>query len=91
MSAKFLNLKMCYLLDYLQPLSIPKQAWSETPWVLWKGCQVQKGFFTVLLVVDRLTKYTHFLSLKHPYITTKVASLFFIIAFKLRGMPITTV
>lgn len=41
----------------------------------------------VLVVVDRLTKFVHFISLSHPYTTTKVASLFMQHIFKLHGMP----
>ncbi len=41
----------------------------------------------MLAVVDRLTKYVHFIALAHPYIAAKVASLFLQHVFKLHGMP----
>ena len=34
------------------------------------------GFDTVLVVVDRFTKYAHFADLKHPFTVISVASLF---------------
>ena len=41
----------------------------------------------VLVVVDKLTKFVHFIPLSHPYIAAKVASLFMQHIFKLHGMP----
>ena len=39
------------------------------------------GFEVILVVVDRLTKYIHFLPLSHPYTAAKVD------IFRLHGMP----
>lgn len=41
-----------------------------------EGLPRYAGVDTVLLVVDRLTKYIHFLALKHPFTTADVAALF---------------
>ena len=43
----------------------------------------------VLVVVDRLTKFVHFIPLSHPYTATKVANLYLQHVFKLHGMPTT--
>ena len=45
----------------------------------------------VFVVVDRLTKYTHFMALYHPYTTAKVANLYLHLVFKFHGMPSTIV
>ena len=45
----------------------------------------------VLVVVDRLTKYTHFMAFSHPYTATKVANVYLQFVFKLHGMPSTIV
>ena len=37
-------------------------------------------------MVDRLTKYSHFVPISHPYSTAKVASLYMHYIFKLHGM-----
>ncbi|KAM1208522.1 hypothetical protein ACFX13_014533 [Malus domestica] len=48
-----------------------------------------KGKTVIFVVVDRLTKYAHFLALAHPYIAVIVAQLFVDNIFKLHGMPST--
>ena len=44
-----------------------------------------------LVVVDRLTKFVHFVPLSHPYTAAKVANLYLQHVFKLHGMPATIV
>ena len=55
------------------------------------GLPMSNGKTTILVVVDRLSKYAHFLSLSHPYTATGVARIFFDNIFKLHGMPRTIV
>lgn len=45
------------------------------------------GFTTILVVVDRLTKYGHIFALKPGYDSKKVAEIFMQQAVKLHGMP----
>jgi len=45
----------------------------------------------ILVVVDRLSKYAHFISVTHPYTTTKIAQIFIANIFKLHGMPTSIV
>ena len=44
-----------------------------------------------LVVVDRLTKFVHFVPLSHPYTVAKVANLYLQHVLKLHGMPATIV
>ena len=45
----------------------------------------------LLVVMDKLTKYAHFLDLKHPYIVAIVAPSFIDNVFKLHRLPHTIV
>jgi len=40
------------------------------------GLPKSRGMDTILVVVDRLSKYSYFLTLSHPYLVKDVAHLF---------------
>jgi hypothetical protein len=50
-----------------------------------------EGYSVILLVVDRFTKYAHFLPLKHPYTAQSVALVLFNTIVKLHSVPKTIV
>jgi hypothetical protein len=67
--------------------SIPKSKWSEISMDFVEGLPKSDGKDVVLVVVDRLTKYAHFLPLSHQYTVHKVADLFINNIIKLHGPP----
>jgi hypothetical protein len=71
----------------LDPLHIPNTKWSELSMDFLEGLPKSKGKNVILVVVDRLTKYAHFLPLAHPYNAQQVAKLFMDNIFKLHGPP----
>ena len=45
----------------------------------------------ILVVVDRLSKYAHFIAVSHPYIAISIAQLFMDHIYRLHGLPQTIV
>ncbi len=71
----------------LQPLPIPEQAWQVVSMDFIESLPRSEGKDIILVVVDKFTKYAHFLSLAHPYTASDVAKLFFDSIYKLHGLP----
>ncbi|CAN1179522.1 Transposon Tf2-9 polyprotein [Linum perenne] len=75
----------------LQPLPIPDRAWQHISMDFIEGLPKSDGKEVIWVVVDRLTKYSHFIAVSHPYTAVTIAQLFMDHIFKLHGMPTTIV
>ena len=71
----------------LQPIPVPAKVWDEITMDFIEGPPKSEGYDTILVVVNRLSKYAHFLGLKHPFIAIRVASIFAKEVIQLNGLP----
>jgi hypothetical protein len=61
----------------LQPLDVPSQVWVDISIDFIEGLPKVAGKSVILTVVDRFSKYAHFIALGHPYTAASVARAFF--------------
>lgn len=71
----------------LQLLPVPDAAWQVITMDFEEGLPKSNGMNCILVVVDKFSKYSHFLPLKCPFTALVVARLFIDNIYKLHGMP----
>lgn len=71
----------------LQPLPTPQGACQDLTMDSIEGLPKSDGYDTILVVVDRFSKYAHFIALKHPFSAMVVAQVFLDNIVKLHDVP----
>jgi hypothetical protein len=52
-----------------------------------EGLPNSNQYASILVIVDKFTKYGHFITLKHPYTALSIAQLFINNIYLLHGLP----
>jgi transposase InsO family protein len=71
----------------LQPLPVPHRPWQHIALDFVEGLPQSGSHNCLLVVVDRFSRYGHFIPMAHPYTSAKVAQLFVNNIYKLHGLP----
>jgi hypothetical protein len=75
----------------LQPLELPGLVWADIAIDFVEGFPRVGGKSVVMTVVDRFSKYAHFIPLGHAYTAVSMAQEFFDNIVKLHGIPCSIV
>jgi hypothetical protein len=72
-------------------LDVPSRIWEDISMDFIEGLPKVGGKSVILTVVDRFSKYAHFIPLAHPYTAETVAKAFFSDIVRLHGVPTSVV
>ena len=70
---------------------MPRQSWEVVSLDFVEGLPLSSTFSVILVVVDKFSKFTHFMPLKHPYSAASVARVFLDNIYKLHGLPVAII
>lgn len=75
----------------LQPLHVPSRVWEDVSMDFITGLPQSRGYTTIMIVVDRLSKYAHFAPLPTKFDALRVAQLFVNTVVRHHGFPKTLI
>lgn len=75
----------------LEPLPIPKSAWQIISMDFIEGLPRSGGKNSILVVVDKFSKFSHFVPLSHPFTAGVVAKTFMQQVYRLHCMPLSII
>jgi len=75
----------------LQPLPIPDSAWQIVSLDFVEGLPRSGQYNSILVVVDKYSKFAHFVPLRHPFTALSVAKAYLDNVYKLHGLPMSLI
>jgi hypothetical protein len=71
----------------LSPLPVPTEAWQVVTMDFIDGLPTSAHANCIMVVVDKLSKFAHFIPLHHLFTASKIAQVFLDNVFRLHGLP----
>jgi hypothetical protein len=71
----------------LLPLPVPTESWQVVSMDFIEGLPTSGYANYIMVVVDKFSKFSHFIPLHHPFTAVKVAQTFLDSVYRLHGMP----
>lgn len=75
----------------LQPLPVPRAAWEVITMDFIEGLPSSYQYNCILVIVDKFSKYSHFIPIRHPYTAKRIAEIFLDQFYRLHSMPLAIV
>lgn len=80
-----------HYLGLLSPLPVPNEAWQMISMDFIEGLLTYGHANCIMVIVDKFSKFAHFVALHHPYTAQKVAQAFLDNVFRLHDLPSTII
>jgi hypothetical protein len=75
----------------LSPLPVPRSSWEHISMDFVEGLPTSGHANAIMVVVDRYSKFAHFIALHHPFLIASVSRLFIDNIYRLYCMPLSVV
>ena len=75
----------------LQLIPVPKKIWEVITMNFIESLPLSQGYDCIMVIIDKFTKYAHYIPLFHPFTALGVAKLYLENVFKLHGAPTTII
>jgi transposase InsO family protein len=75
----------------LQPLLVPTGAWQTIRIDFVEGLPLSTSKNCVLVIMDKFSKFIHFVPLKHPFVAATIAHVFMQQVYRLHGLPLAII
>jgi hypothetical protein len=71
----------------LHPLPVPSAPWEVAMMDFIDSLPLSQHYNCLMVIVDKFSKYAHFVPLCHPYTASKVVEVFVDNIYRLHGLP----
>lgn len=77
----------CRYLGLLSPLPVPSESWQVISMDFIKGLPRSETTNCLMVIIDKFSKFSHFVPLHHPFSAQQIAQLFLDHIYRLHGLP----